>query len=68
MAGGFTLGVAEPRVGARATTLLTMHATIHIEDIKTFTDLADIAEVQEWLGHANIMTTRIYDHYKTRPE
>ena len=23
--------------------------------------LADIAEVQEWLGHANIETTRIYD-------
>ena len=23
---------------------------------------ADIAKVQEWLGHANIATTRIYDH------
>ena len=29
---------------------------------------ADIAKVQEWLGHANIATTRIYDHRKTRPE
>ena len=28
----------------------------------------DIAEVQEWLGHANIATTPIYDHRKTRPE
>lgn len=28
----------------------------------------DIAKVQEWLGHANIATTRIYDHRKTRPE
>jgi integrase/recombinase XerD len=27
---------------------------------------ADIAKVQEWLGHANIAT--IYDHRKTRPE
>lgn len=27
---------------------------------------ADIAKVQEWLGHANIATTRIYDHRKTR--
>ena len=28
----------------------------------------DIAKVQEWFGHANIATTRIYDHRKTRPE
>jgi site-specific recombinase XerD len=29
---------------------------------------ADIAKVQEWLGHANIMTTRIYDRRQSRPE
>ena len=29
---------------------------------------ADIAKVQEWLGHANIATTRIYDHRRARPE
>ena len=29
---------------------------------------ADIARVQEWLGHANIATTRLYDRRKTRPE
>ena len=29
---------------------------------------ADIAKVQEWLGHANIATTRIYDHRRTRAE
>lgn len=28
----------------------------------------DIANVQEWLGHAKIATTRIYDQHKTRPE
>ena len=26
---------------------------------------ADIAKVQEWLGHANIATTRIYYHRNT---
>jgi integrase/recombinase XerD len=29
---------------------------------------ADIAKVREWLGHANIATTRIYDHRTTRSE
>jgi integrase/recombinase XerD len=29
---------------------------------------ADIAEVQESLGHAYIATTPMYDHRKTRPE
>ena len=29
---------------------------------------ADIAKVQEWLGHANIATTRGYDHRRMRPE
>lgn len=29
---------------------------------------ADIAKVQEWLGHAHIGTTRLYDRRRTRPE
>jgi site-specific recombinase XerD len=29
---------------------------------------ADIARVQEWLGHANISTTRLYDRRQHRPE
>ena len=29
---------------------------------------ADIAKVQEWLGHANVFTTRLYDKRKHRPE
>lgn len=29
---------------------------------------ADIAKVQEWAGHNNIATTRLYDRRETRPE
>jgi integrase/recombinase XerD len=29
---------------------------------------SNIAKVQEWLGHANVSTTRLYDRRKTRPE
>ena len=29
---------------------------------------ADIAKVQEWLGHANVATTRLYDKRNHRPE
>jgi integrase/recombinase XerD len=29
---------------------------------------SDLAKVQEWLGHANVATTRLYDRRRSRPE
>ncbi len=29
---------------------------------------ADIAQVQTWLGHANVSTTRLYDKRNSKPE
>jgi integrase/recombinase XerD len=29
---------------------------------------ADLGKVQEWLGYANVSTTRLYDRRRSRPE
>jgi len=48
--------------------LFAPHALRATAATNALTHDADIAKVQEWLGHANIQTTRIYDRRKTRPE
>ena len=59
-AGAALFGAAGVLIGAHA--LRATAAT------NTLDHQADIAKVQEWFGHANIATTRIYDHRRTRPE
>ncbi|WCM95009.1 patatin-like phospholipase family protein [Acidovorax sp. NCPPB 2350] len=49
MAGPFSLGQADPQAGARGATRLTMHATIHIEDIASF--VADPRHQAGLTGH-----------------
>lgn len=44
------------------------HALRATSATNALTNGSDIAEVQEWLGHSNISTTRLYDKRKMRPE
>jgi len=57
---------------ARAIGIQTVGFTVHSLRATAATNAldheADIAKVQEWLGHANISTTRLYDKRKSRPE
>lgn len=48
--------------------LIGAHALRATAATNALDNKADIAKVQEWLGHANIATTRIYDHRRFRPE
>ncbi|VVD31173.1 protein of unknown function (plasmid) [Paraburkholderia dioscoreae] len=49
-----------------------MQTALHRLHAKAATDAleheADIGKVQEWLGHANIAPTRIYDRHRSRPK
>jgi integrase/recombinase XerD len=47
---------------------LCVHSTRATAATNALDHEADIAKVQEWLGHANVSTTRLYDRRKTRPE
>ncbi len=57
---GKQIGIKGVRFGAHA-----LRAAAATNDLDNG---ADIAKVQEWLGHANVSTTRIYDRRKMRPE
>ena len=47
---------------------LCLHALRATAATNALENAADIAFVQEWLGHANISTTRLYDRRRSRPE
>lgn len=47
---------------------LCVHSLRATAATNALSNKADIAKVQEWLGHANVSTTRLYDRRKTRPE
>ena len=49
-------------------TVIGVHALRATAAANALEHEADIAKVQEWLGHANIATTRLYDRRKSRPE
>jgi site-specific recombinase XerC len=55
----------ETGVSAEVNGLCSLHATAATNALS---HEADIAKVQEWLGHANVYTTRLYDRRKMRPE
>ena len=47
---------------------LCLHALRATAATNALEHSADIGFVQEWLGHANISTTRLYDRRKSKPE
>ncbi len=47
---------------------LCVHSLRATAATNTLSHYSDIAKVQEWLGHANASTTRLYDRRKSKPE
>jgi integrase/recombinase XerD len=59
---GLKTGIGAEVVG------LCVHSMRATAATNALSNEADIAKVQEWLGHANVSTTRLYDRRKSRPE
>ena len=53
---------------AMATSMPILTDSACIAATNALANNSDIAKVQEWLGHANIATTRLYDRRQSRPE
>jgi integrase/recombinase XerD len=47
---------------------LCVHSTRATAATNALSHDADIAKVQEWLGHANVSMTRLYDRRVSKPE
>jgi integrase/recombinase XerD len=62
------LQVYAEKIGLTGIERLGVHALRATAATNALDHQADIAKVQEWLGHANILTTRLYDRRKHRPE
>jgi len=48
--------------------VVTNHAMRTTAATNALSNKADIAEVQKWLGHANVSTTKLYDRRDSKPE
>jgi integrase/recombinase XerD len=59
---GLATGLSEEVLG------LCVHSLRATAATNALSHDSDIAKVQEWLGHADISTTRLYDRRKTKPE
>jgi hypothetical protein len=56
------------QIGAKILSHVILVEKCGMQVIANLAHNSDIAKVQEWLGHANIATTRLYDRRQSRPE